>query len=122
MNQDVFQLARQLQKKLERLNPERDRDTLVWVHGFLSGVISHVENAIPALQVQPSTAFSPTERAEPRPTLHELAARVAAQSRERDEPDRLDEIERDLAGEDPAGLSGVPVKRKPGPGGRRGGA
>jgi hypothetical protein len=72
MNQDVLQLARQLQQKLERLNPERDRDTLVWVHGFLSGVLSHVENTLPAGQVPSSTAFSPSERAEPRPTLEEL--------------------------------------------------
>src|SRR4051794_23331264 len=104
MNQDVFALARQLQKKLDQVNPEADRDTFVWIHGFLIGLINRVESAIPALGIESPLAFSPADRAEDR----RLASQLALESLP-DEPDSLDEIERELAGEDPDGTPGVPV-------------
>ena len=43
MDPVVFQLARQLQTKLERINVQEDRDTFLWVHGFLVAVVDRIE-------------------------------------------------------------------------------
>ena len=51
MDPEVFQLARQLQTKLERIKVQEDRDTFLWVHGFFGrahgshrGVNPYIEN------------------------------------------------------------------------------
>ena len=49
MDGKVLHAAQQLRKQLESLDPQQDRDTLVWSHGFLTGLVKHLESSLPDL-------------------------------------------------------------------------
>jgi hypothetical protein len=115
MDQQVTELAQQLQARLQGLDPRVDRETFEWAHTFVSNLVAQIEKAIPALSLKRiNSAESDLDEAERLP--NELRSRLG----ERDEPDSLEEIEREL-GSGPEHPTGVPAKRKPGPKGRSGG-
>jgi hypothetical protein len=117
---------------------EKDRETLVWAHGFLSGLINRIEARLPELMNVPTLLqrseaeverlrhelrkirLEEKEKAVRRRMAEELRRFDSTTSRRLDE-DSLDAIERGLA-DDEIGDASVPARRKPGPRGLQGGA
>lgn len=118
MDPEVFQLARKLQTKLERINVQEDRDTFLWVHGFLVALVDRIEALIPTLRTERLKKSPKADLDEARRILNELTRKMSLS----DESDSLEQIERELGGLDPEGTACVPAKRKPGPKGLSGGA
>lgn len=58
MDQDVIELARQLQLRLQRIDPRADRATFEWAHGFLITLVEQIEKSIPALTLKRSSSES----------------------------------------------------------------
>jgi hypothetical protein len=121
MDQQVFELTRQLQARLGRIDIQADRDTFVWIHGFLVGLIDQIETSMPHLKT-PSAQKSAMANvmgnlAEAHRTLNELTLKMGVS----DNPDSLEQIERELGGTDPDNLAGVPSRLKPSPKGLSGG-
>jgi hypothetical protein len=64
----VIAIAERLHTELARLDPLKDRDALVWAHGFLSGLIKNIELDIPdlanskLLEYGPGAAFDEPDR------------------------------------------------------------
>jgi hypothetical protein len=114
MNGEVFTLAQRLQKGLQSLDPKQDRDTLVWAHGLLTGIVNHIQSHIPDLIT--TSTLSQSSRAELDALIAKMGKRRAGG--ESDE-DSLETIERELGCE---GDVPVPARRKPGPKGLSGGA
>jgi hypothetical protein len=92
MDPEVFRLARQLQTKLERINVQGDRDTFLWVHGFLVGLVDRIEASIPTLKTERLKTSSNADLDEARRILNELTLKMGLS----DEPDSLEQIEREL--------------------------
>jgi hypothetical protein len=118
MNGQVLHLARRLQAMLEDVDPQKDRDTLVWAHGLLTGLVDHIQNRIPELAKSASALKTTSDlREESKQILAELKS-VETGFKDDRGSDSLDEIEREMEGPDDAP---VPSKRKPGPKGLSGG-
>ena len=114
MNGEVLTLAQRLQKRLQSLDPKQDRDTLVWAHGLLTGIVNHIQSNIPDLIT--TSTLSQSNRAE----MDALMAKIGKLRDEGEsDDDSLESIERELGGE---GDVPVPARRKPGPKGLSGGA
>jgi hypothetical protein len=112
MNGRVVSAAKRLQGNLEAIDPVKDRDTLVWAHGFLSGLVEFVQSRVPDLMSASMFLQMSSE---------DLAVLNTQSATDRGDPDSLERIERELNGEDPDDAP-VPAKRKPGPKGLSGGA
>jgi hypothetical protein len=117
MDQDVIELARQLQLRLQRIDPRADRATFEWVHGFLITLVEQIEKSIPALTLKRRRS-SESDLDEAERIINGLSAKFGRL----DEPDSLERIEKELEGSGPDDSAGVPAKRKPGPKGLSGGA
>ena len=117
MDPQVFELARQLQAELARIDNETEPGTFESVHGLLIKLVDHLETARPVLRKKREKAEAKADQ--------ELAERVLNEMRLEgdlpDDPDSLEKIERELEDEDPDHPVGVPAKRKPGPKGLTGG-
>jgi len=98
MDGRLLSLAERLQERIGSLDPLRDRDTLVWAHGFLSSIIKNIESEVPDF--------------------------ITAATRHQSIREKLNSIrfDRPQDGEDAAEDAGVPATRKPGPKGLSGGA
>jgi hypothetical protein len=103
INGRVLDGSERLQKILGQIDPQKDRETLVWAHGFLSGLIQRIETGLPNLLDTGSLQQRVTEAAE------RLKENVSQRRFNRMEPDSLDEIERTLGEEEPGD---APVPRK----------
>jgi len=112
MDPQVFELARQLQAELARIDNETEPGTFESVHGLLIKLVDHLETARPVLRKKREKAEAKADQ--------ELAERVLNEMRLEgdlpDDPDSLEKIERELEDEDPDHPVGIPAKRKPGPG------
>jgi hypothetical protein len=118
VDQPIIEIAQQLQSRLERLDPQTDRDTLIWAHGFLTGLVNGIRARVPEFTTLSHRLTSVKEDLhEAKRILQELDSRSA--HRLTDDPDSLERIEREL--EDP-GDAPVPARPKPGPKGLSGGA
>jgi hypothetical protein len=117
MDQDVIELARQLQLRLQRVDPLADRATFEWVHGFLITLVEQIEKSIPALTLK-RISSSESDLDEAERIINGLSVKFGRL----DEPDSLERIEKELEGSGPDDPTGVPAKRKPGPKGLSGGA
>jgi hypothetical protein len=117
LDQDVIELARQLQLRLQRIDPRADRATFEWAHGFLITLVEQIERSIPALTLK-RISSSKSDLDEAERILKELRIKFGRL----EEPDSLERIEKELEGLDPDDPAGVPAKRKPGPKGLSGGA
>lgn len=107
MDGKLLNLTQQLQVKLESLDPQHDRETLVWAHGFLTSVVRQIESTVPDL-VTPKTLLESV-----RSNLDSIDGTGLA------DPDSLDLIDQEL---DSPSDAPVPAKPKPGPKGLSGGA
>src|ERR1700722_11130413 len=117
MDQQLFELARQLQTKLERIDPEMERDTFEWAHDFLIRFIDRIETSVPALKVKRLQMSARADMNEASRILKKLTLDMGLP----DDLDSLEQIEREL-GADPDEGVGVPAKQKPRPKGSSGGA
>ena len=117
MNSALLNLARQLQTMLEGIDEQKDRDTLVWAHGLLTGLVDRIQTRIPELASSHTSLKTTSELRERTKRL--LAELKSMAGPEDDGLDSLDEIEREMEGPDDAP---VPSKRSPGPKGLSGGA
>jgi hypothetical protein len=72
MDQQVFELARQFQTKLERIDAQADRDSFIWAHGFLIGLIDRIETSIPTLRAIRLQTSSKADLYEAKRILSEL--------------------------------------------------
>lgn len=113
MDGKVLHTAEWLQSQLDALAVQKDRDTLVWAHGFLTGVIKNIERRIPDLMDSHTLLGKSSEAMEHlrRDFLKDIGL----------EPDSLEQIERKLRGEEPPDDAPVPARRKSGPKGKSGG-
>ncbi|HYI95252.1 MAG TPA: hypothetical protein VEX68_17055 [Bryobacteraceae bacterium] len=103
MDGQLLHAAEQLRKRLKLLDPH-DRDSLVWLHGYLTSVIQDLESGLPDLMTSQTL-------------LDTLKARLASLPLGRfDEPDSLDLLNDEL------GDAPVPAKLNPRPKGLSGGA
>jgi hypothetical protein len=117
MDPQLFELARQLQAKLVRIDERADQEVFKSVHGLLIKLIDGIETAMPALRNQRG-------KAEAKAALEETKRLLEKMRVEGDLPDNtdsLEQIEKQLQGEDPDYPVGVPAKRKPSPKGLAGG-
>lgn len=121
MNGEVFHLARRLQAMLESVDLQKDRDTLVWAHGLLTGLVNHIQNRIPELAKSATSQRTTSElREQAERILAALKGVAVSKAGSKDGGlDSLDEIESEMEGPDNAP---VPSKRKPGPKGLSRGA
>lgn len=117
MDQDVIELARQLQLRLQRIDPRADRATFEWAHGFLITLVEQIEKSIPALTYK-RISSSESDLDEAERIINGLSVKFGRL----DEPDSLERVEKDLEGSEPGDPAAVPAKRKPGPKGLSGGA
>jgi hypothetical protein len=103
MDGKLLHAAEQLRKQLNLLD-DHDRDSFVWLHGYLTSVVQDLESRLPDLMTSKTL-------------LDTLKARLASLPSGRfDEPDSLDLLNDEL------GDAPVPAKLKPGPKGLSGGA
>lgn len=49
MDRTLVTIAERLNQRLMTLDPVVDRDTLIWAHGFLSGIVKGIEARVPKL-------------------------------------------------------------------------
>lgn len=117
MDERVYEIAHRLQTSLERIDPQADRDTLIWAHGFLAGLLNQLQARVPEVKVRRKRpSWAKDDREESQRLTSELLERAARLMK--DDPDSLEKIEREL-GE--PGAAPVSAKRKPGPKGLIGG-
>jgi hypothetical protein len=105
MDGKILDLAERLQKSLRRLDETKDRDSLVWAHGFLKGMMNTIEDQLPDLMSSKTLLQKLTSMQEEFNVMQER------------HPDSLDDIERELGSDD----APIGVRTKPGPKGRSGG-
>jgi hypothetical protein len=117
MDPQVFDLARQLQAKLAQINERADRDAFHSVHGMLIKLVDGIETAMPELREKREKDGAKADREK----VKRLLKKMKLEGDLPDDPDSLEQIARELAGEDPDHPVGVPAKRKPGPKGLTGG-
>jgi hypothetical protein len=149
MNRDLLDIAHRLQEKLNGIDADADRASLIWAHGFLTGLLASLASRIPdlagsrleekkpegqmarrisQLQKETSRTLDSLDRSKPYQKdqkIRELSRRALKKLREMklmsDEPDSLERLLDDLDESGPAETSGVPANRKPGPKGLSGG-
>ena len=49
MNRDLLDIVRRLQQKLEGIDADADKSSLIWAHGFLAGLLARLESRVPEL-------------------------------------------------------------------------
>jgi hypothetical protein len=97
MDPQVFELARQLQAKLARIDERGDREIFESVHDLLIKLIDGIETAMPALR-------NKREKAEAKAALEEtkrLLEEMRGEGNLPDDTDSLEQIENELEDEGP---------------------
>jgi len=117
MDPQVFELARQLENKLALMDEQTEPGTYESVHSLSIKLIACLEAAMPTLREKREKAEAKADREEVERRLKEMRLEGDLP----DDPDSLEQIERELEDEDPDHPVGVPAKRKPGPKGLTGG-
>ena len=117
MNGKIISISKRLQTVVEELDHSKDRDTLLWAHGFLTSLVTSIQVKLPEL------TSSQTQLEESGENLRQSMAELNAESKKalKDDLDSLEKIARDLD-DSPGDDLPVPVNRKSGPKGRSGGA
>jgi hypothetical protein len=122
-------IAQELQTKLNSINPETDRASLIWAHGFLTSVVENIAAHIRELEVAkkptPIETISKLQE-EARRLLDDMERRTEKctcgdQSRRPSVQELLKRFRDELDDTNPTELSGVPAKITPGPKGLSGG-
>ena len=146
MNRDLFDIAQKLQAKLNSISPEVDPASLIWAHGFLTGLVENLASHIPELAdsgprdksgTDPSLRRSRKFRGRqdgssiaPSGVVHtanspSTAAGFLKELRDMqlmgDEPDSLERLMDELDQSDPTETTSVPANLRPGPEGLVGG-
>jgi hypothetical protein len=117
VDEQVCEIAHQLQTKLETIDSRLDGETLIWMHGFLTGLVNRIQARIPEIKTRRRKELSSKDAlAELKRLTDDLESRSMRLSN--DNPDSLERIERELGG---PGTTPVPARRKPGPKGLTGG-
>jgi hypothetical protein len=116
MNGRVQDAAERLHRLLEQADPVKDRDTVVWALGFLSALVTRLELRVPDLFDESTLRGRAAE------AMDRLRKQFPDAFKELGkDPDSLEQIERELSGDEP-GDAPVPARRRPGPKGLSGGA
>jgi hypothetical protein len=126
MNGRVQESAEHLERLLEKADPVRDRDTIVWALGFLAALVRRLERRVPDLVDETTMRHKASEALDRAKEALDKASEGLETHRKHftdlsKDPDSLEQIERELGGEEPGGAP-VPARRKPGPKGLTGGA
>jgi hypothetical protein len=148
MNRDLFDIAHKLEEKLNGIDTDADKASLIWAHGFLTGLVANLTSRVPELALsgpleKPETpaaetirrlqeesgrildSIENTKRHEQRQEIRDLSRRALKRLREMnlmsDEPDSLERLLDDLDESGPTETSGVPASRTPSPKGLSGG-
>jgi hypothetical protein len=117
MDPQILKLSRELQAGLSQIDDQTEVDKLESLHSKLIELTDLLEATIPALRRKRQTA-------EVKANLEEATRLLKRLKSNLDLPegtDSLEQMERELDGEDPDHPVGVPAKRKPGPKGLTGG-
>jgi predicted nuclease with TOPRIM domain len=117
MDPQILKLARELQAELSPINDQTEVDRLESIHGKLIELMDCLEAALPKLREKRKKAETKVDLAEAMRRLRELTSNLDLPEGK----DSLEQIIRELRGDDPADPVGVPAKKKPGPKGLTGG-
>jgi hypothetical protein len=148
MNRNLFDSAHKLQEQLNGIDADADKTSLIWAHGFLTGLLANLTSRVPELAGsgsvgKPETAATKRARGlqeetgrilddlknirgrEQNQDIRELSRRALKKLRDTklmsDESDILERLFDDLDESSPTETSGVPANRKPSPKGLSGG-